>query len=162
MFYGYTWLWAKKRAKVIPNSIALKHHAERYFTNVAFDAKPIKNDYTLSIDSEPLFCGGSVAFPAMQFALWTNPQRIYLVGCDCSTGHFDNTPFNNLDGLEDLTHLINRWINLKKFVECYYPNTEIISVNPVGLKGLFRDVYTKNYLDDNPNIRSIDNNLNII
>lgn len=33
-----------------------------------------------------------------------------------------------------------------------YPDMEIISVNPVGLKGLFRDVYTESYLNDHPEI----------
>jgi len=35
------------------------------------------------------------------------------------------------------------WIQLKEFVELYYPETEIISINPIGLKGLFRDEYTE-------------------
>jgi len=35
--------------------------------------------------------GGSVACSAFQFALWTYPKRIYLVGCDCNnSGHFDD------------------------------------------------------------------------
>jgi hypothetical protein len=33
------------------------------------------------------------------------------------------------------------WKDLKKFAQIYYPDTEIISINPVGLKGLFTDVY---------------------
>ena len=32
---------------------------------------------------------------------------------------------------------------LKDFVDDYYPDIKIISVNPVGLKGLFEDMYTK-------------------
>lgn len=32
------------------------------------------------------------------------------------------------------------------FAKQYYPNTEIISVNPVGLKGIFTDLYTEKYL----------------
>ena len=41
---------------------------------------------------------------------------------------------------------------MKKFAEVYYPETEIISVNPIGLKGLFRDVYTESFLTEHPEI----------
>ena len=34
------------------------------------------------------------------------------------------------------------WKELKRFAEVYYPTTEIISVNPVGLRGMFKDLYT--------------------
>ena len=38
------------------------------------------------------------------------------------------------------------------------PDIEIISVNPVGLKGLFRDVYTKEYVKNNPELfENVDN-----
>ena len=37
--------------------------------------------------------------------------------------------------------VIKLWLKLKKFAKTYYPDTEIISVNPVGLKGIFKDVY---------------------
>ena len=33
----------------------------------------------------------------------------------------------------------------KMFARQYYPETEIISINPVGLRGLFKDVYTEEY-----------------
>ena len=71
----------------------------------------------------------------MQFALFTNPRRIYLVGCDCSSGYFDGTatPLPN-------EHLVGLWKEIKKFAEIYYPETEIICVNPVGLKGVFKDL----------------------
>lgn len=41
---------------------------------------------------------------------------------------------------------------LKDIVERFYPETEIVSINPVGLKGLFHDVYTENYLVDHPEL----------
>jgi len=83
---------------------------------------------------------GSVVFSAIEFALWTNPKRIFLVGCDCtSTGHFDNA--TDKTGLP--TSMRATYVKLKGFAHTYYPDTEIISVNPVGLKGLFRDWYQK-------------------
>lgn len=37
------------------------------------------------------------------------------------------------------------YARMKMFAKQYYPDTEIFSVNPVGLKGLFKDMYTENY-----------------
>ena len=46
---------------------------------------------------------------------------------------------------------VPQWIegyrNVKKFSALHYPDMEIISVNPVGLKGMFHDVYTESYLN---------------
>ena len=36
--------------------------------------------------------------------------------------------------------------------DSFYPDTEIISINPIGLKGIFKDVYTEDFLNDNPGI----------
>lgn len=92
----------------------------------------------------------SIAFPATQFALYTNPRKIYLVGCDCSNaGYFDGKSQNEFSYAHSP---LPGWINFKKYQEMYYPDVEIISVNPVGLKGMFKDVYTQNYLDEHPEI----------
>ena len=52
------------------------------------------------------------------------------------------------------------WKKVKDFVAMFYPDVEIISINPVGLKGLFKDVYTKEYLKTMPNIDT--ENINIL
>lgn len=97
--------------------------------------------YDLSVQS--LGCGGTIVFPALQFALWTNPRRIYLVGADTSrSGYFDGNGKNFL--VPD--RLLPLYRKFKDFARQYYPYTEIISVNPVGLKGIFKDVYTKEFL----------------
>ena len=89
-------------------------------------------------------------FSALQFALYTNPRRIYLVGFDCTnTNCFTNYP-------SDYTYQYPIYERLKLYAERYYKTTEIISVNPIGLRGLFTDVYTKNFLDKHP---ELDNNL---
>lgn len=94
-----------------------------------------------------LFDLGSIVFPAMQFALYTGTKRIFIVGCDCSNaGYFDGTSQNISYSLAPLA---NKWKKFKEYQELYYPDTEIISVNPVGLKGLFKDVYTKSYVEAN-------------
>lgn len=109
-------------------------NANRYYVISHWYYPPLH--FTYDIENEPLGCGGSVAFAAMQFILWTNPKKIYLVGCDCSEGYFDNTQTDF-----PANHLIDGWKKLKEFASIYYPETEIISINPVGLKGVFKDIY---------------------
>ena len=121
---------------LIPESTILKHNANKYYLYSKWPTNPLY--FNTDIDKTWLADGGSVIFSAMQFALFTNPRRIYLVGCDCSNGYFDQT--------SDKKTKINKtlyksWQELKKFADIYYPETEIISVNPVGLKGLFKDMY---------------------
>ena len=105
----------------------------------------------LDICKAPIVSFGSVIYSAAQFALWTYPKRIYLVGCDCtnfSEGHFDGTrrlqgnmPFGD-------TRFVEGWERIKNFQQIYYPDVEMITINPVGLKGLFNDIFTKRYLQE--------------
>ena len=37
--------------------------------------------------------------------------------------------------------VIDKWKELKEFANAFYPDIEIISINPVGLKGIFIDQY---------------------
>lgn len=110
-----------------------------------------RENYRIPVDliSQPLWHGGSVIFSAFQFALWTNPKRIYLVGCDCA-GQVDDYHWNHFDdshsdiknhNLKPITPLIDGWKKISEFQKSIYPDVEIISINPVGLKGLFNDVY---------------------
>jgi lipopolysaccharide biosynthesis glycosyltransferase len=102
----------------------------------------------LDINMAPLADFGSVIFPAVQFALWTYPKRIYIAGCDCnvfSEGHFDGSKVlrgNNPVGDERFMY---GWEKVKEFQQTYYPDVEMISINPVGLKGMFKDMYTDSY-----------------
>lgn len=84
----------------------------------------------------------SIVFAAVQFALFTNPSRIYLVGCDISgkLEHFNET--SNV--IVSHTKYFKLGFGLlKRFVEIYYPDVEMCSINPVGLRGLFEDYYTE-------------------
>lgn len=102
------------------------------------------------IEHYPLVGLGSIIFCAFQFALHTGARRIYLVGCDCSaTGHYDGS-----GGVTVFAGklFVDGWSWMKKFVNRFYPGVEILSVNPVGLKGLFHDVYTEAYLKEHPEI----------
>lgn len=103
------------------------------------------------IETCPLMDKGSIAFSALQFSLYTSPKRIFLVGCDTShNGYYDNSKDNSAWRL--LNMALDGYSKFKNFAQIYYPDIEIISVNPVGLKGLFRDVYTKSYVAENPEL----------
>lgn len=82
--------------------------------------------------------GNSIVFPALQFALHTGVNRIYLVGCDASVMHF----YNDGEEQDEIDmHYLYWWIKFHQYALEKYPNVEIISVNPVCIKGLFNDVY---------------------
>lgn len=139
-FYGISWesIDNNYSAHIIPESDAINADALRYKTNKANWIKGLAQCFPLDISTQPLADFSSVVFSAIQFALWTNPKRIYLVGCDCSdAGHFYDTGTASV--IED--EVFTGYMALRKFAHTYYPDTEIISINPVGLKGLFKDVY---------------------
>lgn len=122
-------------ASVIPQKYGINNaNVARYYVAPWSWQDWFANDLT----SEMLGDCFSIVFPAIQFILWTHPKRIYLVGCDCSKqGYYNSKNKNKL--AVDL--VIEGWRKLKEFVKIYYPDIEIISVNPVGLKGMFNDVY---------------------
>jgi lipopolysaccharide biosynthesis glycosyltransferase len=97
-----------------------------------------KSNFTYDISTLPFGDFYSIVFPAMQFLLWTNPSKIYLVGCDCNQSGYANS---NQKNLLYINKVIDGWEKMKKFAKAYYPDTEIISINPVGLKGVFKDEY---------------------
>lgn len=133
-FFGYI-------GDVFPECVIEENHARRFFLSV------LNRKLHTNIEYYPLTGGFySVIFNALQFAIYTRPKRILLVGCDCANiGHFD-------DNQNKYVGPISTWLDgyrcFKEFIAQYYPDIEVISINPVGLKGMFHDVYTKNYLDD--------------
>lgn len=126
---------------VIPNEDAEAAGALRYRTDLQDLRHANECRFRYDLTSGPLGDFWSIAFPALQFALWTHPKRIYLVGCDCSNaGYFGSGGSSNSLGV-DCT--IDAYLKLKTFARRYYSDVEIVSINPVGLKGIFRDVYTE-------------------
>lgn len=126
-----------------PEYTVEQNHARRFFSG-----EPSREIYS-DIEYHPLMGYRSVIFSALHFAIYTRPKRLLLIGCDCSlNGHYDNVPQNTFEK----NHIIPVWLEgykvLKQFAEQHYPDMEIISVNPVGLKGMFHDMYTENYLND--------------
>ena len=120
----------------IPESDVIQAGAKRYYSGGM--GSPFLHDIASCL--MPDF--GSVVFSALAFALYTNPQRIYLVGCDCSDlGYFDRDQPGVSPSLEHNMHrVLEGWSEFKKFAAHFYPDIEIISINPVGLKGMFKDV----------------------
>lgn len=122
------------------NKITIPEHyfdesAERYYTSSTF-GRVINYD----ISNFPLTSFSTVAHDAFSFALWTGAKKIYLVGCDCTlNGYYDGTK-QDLEWTKDAyIRILDGWKKYKKFCNIYYPDVDIISVNPVKLKGLFRD-----------------------
>jgi hypothetical protein len=108
--------------------IAESLNANKYFI-------AITDDFQKDIINNPLHDNGrSVIFSAMQFLLWCEPKEIYLVGCDCTTNRFNNTK----SGINP-EYTISFWKKIKNFANLNYPNIEIYSINPVGLKGVFKE-----------------------
>lgn len=127
----------------IPEIEAMNAGAYRYYTNYP------EENINYEIDSLPLADFNSVIFAAFNFALWTHPKKIYLVGCDCSSGYYDNEPRT-----VDFYKIISDYKKFKEFIKINYPDIEIVSINPVGLRGIFKDSYTneKELLHENTGI----------
>ena len=129
--------------ELIPEYMFEKSGAVPFVVDAVNTFGHIGSYFPLDICCQPLFGGNSTVFPAMQFALYTRPNKIYIVGCDCSDGgHFFK---DNIHGgtfrAEEYIGLAKSWKLLKEFALEMYPDTKIVSVNPVGLKGLFEDLY---------------------
>lgn len=135
-FYGIIDEWKMKTDYTVPESDALAAGALRYRA-----ARKSAMGMQLDITTGTLMDCGTVALPALQFALWTNPRRLYLVGCDCSTGYFNCEGPGDSRLVKRHDSMLSGYRLLKRFAAKWYPATEIISVNPVGLKGMFKDEY---------------------
>lgn len=129
----------------IPESYRIKCGARRFYTD-SHIADGFSSRYVCDIDCMPVGNMPNIALLAMQIILFSNPSKIYLAGCDASSlGHFNDKKQSGIDKKNiyvDADYIMNKWIELKSFSETFYPDTEIISINPVGLKGLFKDEYT--------------------
>jgi hypothetical protein len=93
---------------------------------------PFENNLTTFTNDVSVYStlGHSIVFPPLQHILYMGVSKIYLVGCD---GGF--TQGNQSGDIE----LLHWWKEFSKFKEKYYSQVEIISINPVSLKGMFED-----------------------
>lgn len=129
--FEYTEFPEKYRMQKNVTDFILAHNfpKERIYRNICHH--PVSGDVT-------------VTFSAIQFALYTYPKRIFLVGCDSSgAAHFDGSiDTDGSIGDGPLSTFREKYQMIKEFAQIHYPDTEIVSINPVGLKGIFRDEYT--------------------
>ena len=136
---------AKRRVR--QSTIARMKKKEIYILN---NRRPDKSPTLIDITAEPFAWYKGTIFGALQFALFTNPRKIYLIGFDCDNS--GNALVYNEWNWFNHNNQFKWWEMFKDFVDKNYEQNEIISVNPVGLKGLFKDVYTQSYLDEHPEI----------
>lgn len=102
------------------------------------------------ISIEPFARYNGTVFSVLQFVLYANARRIYLAGFDCNVSHMFTKNKIELD----LTVQNKYWHEFKKYSNTIYENCELISINPVNLKGLFNDVYTQSYVDAHPELKN--------
>lgn len=145
-FFGQYSIGTYREQFQVPERIILENHGRRFFQGAPSE------DIHLDIEYYPLMGFYSITFQAIHFALYTNARRIFLVGCDCSAGGYFDGSKQIVDASRSLPGWLRGYHKVKDFTERFYPETEIISINPVGLRGLFHDVYTEDYLNDNPDI----------
>lgn len=112
-----------------------------YFHTNFYDSIRIKS----KIESFPLADFYTVVHPALHFALYTNPKIIYLIGCDTSTDGYANK--NILQFRIRINNIIDGYKKLKELRDLEYPETRIVSVNPIGLRNIFEDVYTESFVN---------------
>lgn len=119
--------------------------AKSYFVYDYYPGR-IKYEIPLDIEYYPVMDNASTIFTALHFALYGHPAEIFIVGCDCS---YDNgMHFDSGDAKPMLINLVkDNWKIMKKHIGAYYDDIKVVSINPVGLKGLFEDQYTKEFID---------------
>ena len=72
-------------------------------------------------------------------------NKFYLLGCDSTEYDWKSTngyflgKDNNKESVKMKTVFVYFWIRLYQFMCENYPKTKIISVNPVGIKGLMHE-----------------------
>lgn len=77
----------------------------------------------------------SMIYLGLFFCLHIGCKRIYLVGCDCSSGKFSESLVSG-----SYHSCADVWGQIKEHVKQARPNVEIISINPVNLEGVFPSI----------------------
>lgn len=89
------------------------------------------------LSREPVGDFAGTPFSALQFILYAHPKRLFLVGWDCSSGY----AYNKQNAINPANYQADILKNtFLPFINLNYPDIEIISINPVGLKGVFEDM----------------------
>lgn len=143
------------RAKEIPESYAIKCNAKRFVTDSVLFHDGYKSRFVSDIEYRPIGGMPNVGMSVLQFAAYLNPRKIYIVGCDMSGTHFvsgnqtesekvaEKKEMDRTWNSKNREKLINKWKEIRDAITVFYPDIEIITVNPIGLKGIFKDYYQK-------------------
>ena len=103
--------------------------------------------FSKDISILPPALNSNVAFPIMQFLLYMGFSKIYLVGFDSSGGgrwNYPNAYWDTDTYAQRVAQWPKRWYFFRKWQLEVYPDVKMVSVNPIGLKGMMdEDVYTK-------------------
>ena len=130
---------------IIPEDFINKCEGIKYYTDIYNVHDGFKSKFVYDIDKMAIGGMPNIALQAMQIILFTHPDQIYLAGCDATTGHFVN-PKRSTEVSKEMELCVaganSKWVELKRFVEIFYPSVRIASINPVGLKGIFEDIFT--------------------
>lgn len=138
----------------IPEAFIIDAGAKKYYTDAFMFPSTTNSKLVVDIDRMAIANTHNMGIQVMQIILFMNPSKVYLAGIDASAnGHFSYEGLSEkmkerLD--DDLKRFVNinvvksEWQEVLEFRNIYYPNTQIISINPVGLKGIFIDKYQEN------------------
>jgi len=132
-FYG---IIAPERARIVYNNVrriapldCMKANALPYILQ-----DTPNRDIAYDLAHEPVGDFQGCVFSALQFAMYAHPDELYIVGFDCTSGHFYEK------GDSSLSYQLQSWIRFSHTLRDMYPEISVYSVNPVGLKGLFTDI----------------------
>lgn len=138
-FYGATLCPALKCDDAIPYEFT--HGPIIEVANARIEDPAVPADFSADLANKPPAAAGSIAFPALQFLLWTGVKKIYIVGADITDGRRVGESAATQDYARQ-NHL-GRWKEFERWVAEAYPNVKIVPLNPVGLRGMFgtRETY---------------------
>jgi hypothetical protein len=106
---------------------------------------PEKCLFKKDISGGNLFAVASITFEVLQFMLYCGVKKIYLVGqdSDYTNGTFRGYKIGLAQGAGPC--ILNYWKLVDDWIKENYPDVEIFSINPVGLK-LFPEVLATNII----------------
>ena len=130
----------------IPECVRQRGNAESYYTSIGIEGGRVNH----GIEVFPLADFGTVVHHALHFALYTHPKRIFLLGCDTSNEGYHKNYIQTKP--LDVERLVGGYKKFKDYISSYYPDIELISINPVGLRGIFKDLYTRDFVESRNDI----------
>ena len=113
-----------------------------YYTNS--HSEVISKSYT-----NLLYSFYSIGHIALLFSILCGAKKVYLVGFDQGGNYADGTPRLNMEKTN--LKAIDGFKKILKIVNELNFGIDIISINPVNMRGLFRDVYTNSYINESVN-----------